>query len=233
MKDDFLSERIIFALDCPDARQAHDWIDKLWPEIRFFKVGLELFLAAGWPIVEHIRRKGGGVMLDLKFLDIPTTVTRAVRQCTGRGIAFITIHGTRQTVAAAMDGKGDDSMKVLAVTFLTSQMEAKGFSLQAAEETVMERARACSGSDGLISSPTDVAALRREFGSEPVLVTPGIRDSTDSSDDHIRTADAALAIAAGSDYLVIGRPIRLARDPLGKVKLIKEGIDAVLRPSHP
>ena len=228
MKDNFLSERIIFALDCADTKQAYAWIDKLWPEIRFFKIGLELFLASGWPLLEHIRRKGGGVMLDLKFFDIPATVAKAVHQCTGKGITFITIHGNKQTVAAAMDGKGEDSMKILAVTFLTSQMKGEGHSKQNAEEIVIERARECVGCDGLISSPLEVAALRKEFGPDPILVTPGIRDSDDPPDDQERIANAEAAISAGSDYLVIGRPIRLAREPLKKIKHIKEAIAAAL-----
>lgn len=221
-----VSERIIFALDCANKKEAQSWIDRLWPEVRFFKVGLELFLSAGWPIIEYIQSKGGKVMLDLKFLDIPTTVTKAVQQCAGRDITFVTVHGYRQTVAAAVEGKGKDSMKILAVTLLTSQ--ANVASSQTAEELVLARAKdsLTVGCEGLVASPLEARILRERFGQKPILVTPGIRDREDAKNEQQRFTDVATAVAAGSDYLVVGRPIRLAAEPLAKVKLIKEQIAA-------
>lgn len=218
------SERIIFALDLANEKEARKWVERLLPEIVFFKVGLELFLATGWSLVEHIQSKGGKVMLDLKFLDIPNTVTEAVRQCAGRGISFITVHGYPDTVAAALKGRDRDSMKILAVTLLTSQASDGNF--QTAQELVVARARDSlkAGCDGLVASPLEAKVLREGFGKEPILVTPGIRDEGDIKNEQRRSSDAATAIATGSDYLVIGRPIRLAKDPLAKVKLIKEQI---------
>lgn len=227
--------RIIFALDCADEKEARKWVERLWPEIIFFKVGLELFLAAGWQIVEQIQSRGGKVMLDLKFLDIPNTVTRAVQQCVGRGISFITVHGHLDTVKAAIKGREKDPMQILAVTLLTCQADLSGFNLkkevqqEKAKRMLVKRARDSwnAGCDGLVGSSLDAKILRDEFGEEPILVTPGVRDKDDVKNDHIRSSDAATAIAAGSDYLVIGRPIRLAEDPLAKVRLIKEQIAGI------
>ncbi len=170
-------------------------------------------------------------MLDLKFLDIPNTVTKAVKQCARRDISFITVHGHFDAVAAAVEGKDNgDSMKILAVTLLTSQADIRTSAFQTVQELVAERARASlrAGCDGLVASPLEAKVLRAKFGKEPILVTPGIRDETDDKNEQQRFSDAASAIAAGSDYLVIGRPIRLAEDPLAKVKLIKEQIAGVI-----
>lgn len=217
-----MEERIIFALDCASADEAYKWVELVGGEIRIFKIGLELFLAAGWQLVEGIQERGGKVMLDLKFHDIPATVAGAVRQVKGRQICFITLHAYPAAIAAAMQAKGDDQMQVLAITLLTSQADNS-------TELVLARARdsIAAGCDGLVASPLEAAALRTEFGNEFTLIAPGIRSAADAADDQKRTADAAAAISKGSDYVVIGRPIRLAADPLAKVRSIKQSIAAV------
>ena len=171
-----LRDRIIVALDVPASAEARAWVERLGDQVGFFKVGLELFLGAGFGIVDWIIGRGHRVMLDLKFFDVPQTVRRAVAQLNGRGISFATVHGNRPIVEAAVEARGD--LKLLAVTVLTSfgQDEAKEMgSEKPVEDLVLSRAAQAVelGCDGIVCSPLEAAMLRRRLGDDFWIVTPG------------------------------------------------------------
>ncbi len=230
MKDIPFDERIIFALDFADPDTARSWIARLDRQIRFFKVGLQLFLAGGWPIVEYISERGNKVMLDLKFFDIPETVGLAVQQLRDRGVYFATIHGNDAIIRAAVKQKGD--LNILAVTVLTSFDEAdmRDMGLNGSvEDLVLFRAKRALelGCDGIVSSPLEARELRQRFGDDFFVVTPGIRPGLNrdvEKDDQRRIATAKQAIMDGADYVVIGRPISTSSDPLYTVETIQEEI---------
>ncbi|GAB4342220.1 MAG: orotidine-5'-phosphate decarboxylase [Desulfobulbaceae bacterium] len=230
MKNIPLDERIIFALDFGDPGLAAEWVRRLDGHLGFFKVGLQLFLAGGWPVVEDILGRGNKVMLDLKFFDIPETVRLAVEQLQNRGVSFATIHGNRPIIEAAVAEKTD--LKILAVTVLTSfdesDMREMGFT-GSVRDLVLTRARKALelGCDGVVSSALEAAKLREELGKNFLVVTPGIRPGANGDsgdDDQKRTATARQAIINGADHVVIGRPISTSDDPVGTVLAIKEEI---------
>lgn len=230
MKNIQLNERIIYALDFSDPVEAAQWVEKLDSKLKFFKVGLQLFLAGGWPVVDHIVDRGNKVMLDLKFFDIPETVHLAVQQLKDKKVNFATIHGNDPIIRAAVKEKSD--LKLLAVTVLTSfdesDMLEMGFTKKV-EDLVLIRAKKALelGCDGIVSSPLEASALRKEFGSNFFIVTPGIRPGLNidlEKDDQKRVATAKKAIIDGADHVVIGRPIRTSPDPLYTVQTIQEEI---------
>ncbi len=229
-----LDHRIILALDVPDGKSARKLVGLLQKEIRFFKIGLQLFLAEGFPMVEWIARQGCKVMLDLKFYDIPKTVELACRQLNNRNITFATAHGHKSIIKAAAAGAKD--YFILAVTVLTSlgNEELKEMDSQITIEDLVER-RAISakeaGCNGIVCSPVEAARIRKAVGEKLFIVTPGIRPEhhSDPMDDQKRIQTPAKAIEAGADFLVIGRPITQSPDPLDKVKAIKSEIKAVLK----
>ncbi|MGW8161958.1 MAG: orotidine-5'-phosphate decarboxylase [Desulfobulbales bacterium] len=227
MKDIPLNERIIFALDFADPKLAGQWVRKLDSQVRFFKVGLQLFLAGGWPVIDDIIDRGNKVMLDLKFFDIPETVHLAVRQLQNRGVTFATVHGNRPIIEAAVAEKSE--MKVLAVTVLTSfdesDMVEMGFT-GSVRDLVLIRARKALelGCDGVVSSALEAESLRNELGPNFLVVTPGIRPGLNrdvEEDDQKRVATAQQAIINGADHVVIGRPISTAPDPVRTVATIQ------------
>jgi len=225
-----LNEKIIFALDFADPIEARHWVEQLDYKIKFFKVGLQLFLAGGWPAIDHILHRGNKVMLDLKFFDIPETVHLAVQQLKNRGVTFATIHGNKPIIEAAIQDKGD--LKILAVTVLTSfdesDMYEMGFSKKIKDLVLIRSEKALrSGCDGIVCSPLEAAALRREFGSNFIVVTPGIRPGINKDvekDDQKRIATAKQAILNGADYIVIGRPISTSSNPLATVQNLQQEI---------
>lgn len=234
MKNIPLNERIIFALDFPDPKEASIWVEKLDGRIKFFKVGLQLFLAGSWPVIDHIVDRGNKVMVDLKFFDIPETVGLAVEQLTNRGATFATIHGNEPIIEAAVKVKKE--LKLLAVTVLTSfsenDMREMGFT-RTVEDLVLIRSRNALnlGCDGIVSSPLEAATLRKEFGSNFLVVTPGIRPGLNrdiEKDDQKRVATARQAIINGADHVVIGRPISTSPDPLYTIETIQTEIAAGL-----
>ena len=229
-----LEERIIFALDFPDPEEAFRWVDMLDGRIKFFKVGLQLFLAGWWPVIDYIVDRGNKVMLDLKFFDIPETVGLAVAQARSRGAVFATVHGNAPIIEAAVRERGE--LKILAVTVLTSfdesDMREMG-SDKSVQELVLVRARKALrlGCDGLVSSPLEAAALRREFGANFLVVTPGIRPGLNrdiEKDDQKRIATARDAIGNGADHVVVGRPISTSADPLRTVDMLQQEIAEAL-----
>ena len=224
-----LNERIIFALDVPTPEEAKQLVRKLDGDIKFFKVGLELFLAGWWDIVDFIIDRGNKVMLDLKFFDIPETVHLAIQQVKNRGVSLTTIHGNDAIIRAAVSDRGN--VKVLAVTVLTSfdesDMRQMGMT-GSVEDLVLIRAKKALalGCDGVVSSALEAKPLRADLGNDFLVVTPGIRpeSSVPGEDDQKRIATARNAIINGADHVVIGRPIRTAADPISTIKKLQDEI---------
>jgi len=225
-----INERIIFALDFADPEEALEWVKKLDSELKFFKVGLQLFLAGWFHVIDEIVKRGNKIMVDLKFFDIPETVKLAVEQLQNRNITFATVHGNDTIVKAAAEAKGD--VQILAVTVLTSfgenDMREMGFT-GSVEDLVMMRCRRALGlgCDGVVSSALEASKLRQEFGENFLVVTPGIRPGANietSEDDQVRIATAKQAIINGADHVVVGRPIKNASDPLALIRSMHEEI---------
>ncbi|HEC97028.1 MAG TPA: orotidine-5'-phosphate decarboxylase [Nitrospirae bacterium] len=225
-----LNERIIFALDFSDPEEAKEWVEKIDCKIKFFKVGLQLFLAGWWPVIDHIVNRGNKVMVDLKFFDIPETVNLAVQQLKNRGVTFTTIHGNDPIIEAAVKEK--NGLKILAVTVLTSFDESDMVEMgltKTVEDLVLIRAKKALilGCDGIVSSPLEASTLRKDFGSNFIIVTPGIRPGLNrdiEKDDQKRVATAKQAIINGADHVVIGRPISTSPDPLSTINTIQKEI---------
>ncbi len=231
MKDIALEERVIFALDVPDAASARQLVERLDGSIRFFKVGLQLFLAGGWPVIDHIVSRGNKVMLDLKLYDIPETVRLAVEQFADRGVMFATVHGYAPVVEAALAAEAD--VKILAITVLTSmgadELQEFNFSGSVDDLVKLRTGRVLAlGCHGVVCSAREAAMLRAAYGDSFDMVTPGIRPTGSSARDQQRIATPMGAIKDGSDYLVIGRPIRDAADPLAMVDSILQEISSAL-----
>jgi orotidine-5'-phosphate decarboxylase len=221
-------DRLIVALDFPSSAAALDLVDRLQGACRWFKVGIELYYAAGNQILDRLRERGFEVFLDLKLHDIPNTVAGAVRAVASTGASLLTVHaggGERMMRAAAQAADRPGAPRLLAVTVLTSMDAAElgavgvgdaGEAGGVVETQVLRLARLAraAGIDGLVCSAEEVAAVREAMGPEALLVVPGIRPAgTGSSDDQSRVASAAQAIARGASKLVVGRPITQAPDP--------------------
>jgi orotidine-5'-phosphate decarboxylase len=226
------AERLIVALDVPDAAQARALVERLGDAARFYKAGLELAMARGYfELVEWLATRGSKVFADVKLFDIPETVARAVANLRGRGIHFATVHGSQAMMEAAAREKGE--VKILAVTVLTSldrgDLDDMGYTCDL-ERLVLSRARRAmeAGCDGVISSGLEAARLKAEFRDRLLVVTPGIRPLDNKTvDDQKRTVDVAQAFAAGADYIVVGRPIRQAADPRAAAEAIQRSIAAI------
>jgi orotidine-5'-phosphate decarboxylase len=215
-------QRLIVALDVPSATASAELINKLEGTCQWFKVGLELFTAAGPAVLEPLVARGHSVFLDLKFHDIPNTVAGAVRSAAGLGARMINVHaagGPAMLAAAKAALEGiTNPPGLLAVTVLTSmdaaQLESTGVARSPAQQVEL-LAKMCfaAGIRGFVCSPQEVAALRALTGPEGVLVIPGIRPAGSDTNDQKRLATPAEALRAGASYLVIGRPITQAPDP--------------------
>jgi len=230
--------RVIVALDYADAAGALALVDRLPPAQCRVKVGKELFTAAGPALVETLAARGFGVFLDLKYHDIPNTVAGACRAAAALGVWMLNVHalGGAAMMKAAREALASHSTppQLVAVTVLTSMADADlaqlGFAGRA-PELVLRLARLArdSGLDGVVASAQEAALLRRECGPGFRLVTPGIRLAESGRDDQHRVATPAVAIADGADYLVIGRPITRAPDPLAALEVINREIDQALK----
>ncbi len=223
-------ERLIFALDVPDALTARRLVDTLGDAVCFYKLGLELFMDAGYfRLVERLRGAGKRVFVDLKFFDVPATVGRAVRRLSGSGASYCTVHGNDSMLEAACENRGDTG--ILAVTALTSldrgDLDDLGFQCDPRELVLSRAKRAFEiGCDGVISSGLEVPALRRHVDDRLIVVTPGIRPVENRpADDQKRTVDVRRAFLNGADHIVVGRPIRDAPDP----RAAAEGIQSTIR----
>lgn len=225
--------RIIVALDFPDAQGALALAQRLDPKQCRVKVGKELYTAAGPSLVEQLQRSGFTVFLDLKFHDIPNTVAGACAAAAQLGVWMINVHalGGRAMMAAAREAvaKSRKPPRLVAVTLLTSMAAADMADVGMAggpQDAVLRLARLAqaSGLEGVVCSPQEAGALRRQCGKDFLLVTPGIRPADADRDDQQRVATPRSATEAGANYLVIGRPITRAADPLAALRAIQAEI---------
>jgi len=226
------AERLIVALDVPQAEAARALVEQLGDAVQFYKVGLELFMAGGYfELIDWLAARQKKVFVDLKFFDVPETVRSAVRALATSGASFATVHGNQAIMEAAAHDKG--ALKILAVTVLTSldrgDLDDLGFDCDV-EKLVLSRARRAllAGVDGIVSSGLEAPLIRRELGEKLLVVTPGIRPvDNQSADDQKRTVDVAQAFRNGADYIVIGRPIRQAADPRAAALAVQRTIAEV------
>jgi len=226
---------VIIALDFDGADGARALVKRLGDSVDFYKVGMELYAAAGMTFVRELMDGGKKVFLDLKLYDIGETVKRAVAVVARSGVRFLTVHGSESIMRAAVEGRGASDLKLLAVTVLTNFTERDLGELgyqTSVEDLVALRARsamAC-GIDGIVCSALEAAAVRSIVGPKTILVTPGVRSRGADVGDQKRIATPAEAIAAGADYLVIGRQVTRAADPKAEVEKIGVELEsAVLR----
>jgi orotidine-5'-phosphate decarboxylase len=211
-------DRLIVALDVPSVAVAEAMIARLGDSVTFYKIGYQLAYAGGLPLVRQLSSAGKKVFVDLKLHDIGNTVARGVESVAGLGATFLTVHAYPQTMKAAVEARAGSGLKILAVTVLTSydddDLHAAGYRL-GVSDLVEARAQQAQvlGVDGLVCSPKEAASLRKIVGHQMNLVTPGIRPAGAASGDQKRIMTPGRAIAAGADYLVVGRPITEASDP--------------------
>ncbi len=227
-------DRLIFALDVPDADAARKLFERLGDSVSFYKIGLELCMAGGYfELLDWLLKHDKKVFVDLKFFDVPATVAAAVARLRERGAHFATIHGNQSIMEAAAAEKGD--LKLLAVTVLTSldrgDLDDLGFDCDV-EALVVSRARRAleAGCDGVVSSGLEVPILRREVDDKLFVVTPGIRPVENRpSDDQKRVVSVEQAFTNGADHIVVGRPIRDADDPRAAAEAIQATIETLFR----
>jgi orotidine-5'-phosphate decarboxylase len=223
-----MKDRLIVALDVPTIAAAREMAARLDGVVSFFKIGLWLAFAEGVDGLLHsLISSGKRVFLDAKMHDIGQTVQEGVARAADRGLSFVTVHGEPQVMRAAVKGKGGSSLKIFAISILTSlddtALKHMGYALSAQALIHLRAKQAVEfGCDGLIASAADDPnQLRRLAGSDRLLIgTPGIRSAGDTADDHARLATPAAAIERGSDYLVVGRPIIAAADPAERARQI-------------
>ncbi|MGZ5802730.1 MAG: orotidine-5'-phosphate decarboxylase [Xanthobacteraceae bacterium] len=216
-------DRLIVALDVPSVAAAQAMVGKLGDAVTFYKIGYQLAYAGGLPFAELLARSGKKVFLDLKLHDIGNTVARGVESVAKLGATFLTVHAYPQTMKAAVEARGD-KLRILAVTVLTSyddsDLKAAGYG-EGVSQLVVRRANQAReiGVDGLVCSAEEAATLRPLVG-KLALVTPGIRPAEADAGDQKRIMTPAKAIAAGADYLVVGRPVVEAADPKAAAEAI-------------
>lgn len=218
-------DRLIVALDVPSVKDAEAMVTRLGSSVSFYKIGYQLAFAGGIPFAAGLIAAGKQVFLDLKLHDIGNTVAKGVESVAQMGATFLTVHAYPQTMKAAVEGKRGSTLKILAVTVLTSydaaDLEAAGYKLGVSELVARRAGQARDiGIDGLVCSPEEAANLRGIVGGSLVLVTPGIRPAGSAAGDQKRIMTPAKAIAAGADYLVVGRPIVEAADPKAAAEMI-------------
>jgi orotidine-5'-phosphate decarboxylase len=224
-------DRLIVALDLPSVDAAEALVTRLGDAVSFYKVGYQLAFAGGLPFAERLARAGKQVFLDLKLHDIGNTVARGVESVARLGATFLTVHAFPQTMKAAVEARGQSGLRLLAVTVLTSyddaDLAAAGYDLTVAELVAERAAQARDmGLDGIVCSAEEAAKLRGIVSRAMTLVTPGIRPAGADAGDQKRIMTPAAAIAAGADYLVVGRPIVAAADPKAAAQAIVAEIAA-------
>ncbi len=225
-------DRLIVALDLSSVDVAETMVAQLGDAVTFYKIGYQLAYAGGLPFAAKLIGAGKNVFLDLKLHDIGNTVQKGTESAARMGATFLTVHGYPQTMKAAVEGKRGSPLKILAVTVLTSyddgDLQNAGYRMKVSElaATRAQQARDI-GMDGLVCSPEEAANLRAIAGDKMVLVTPGIRPAGSAAGDQKRVMTPAKAIAAGADYLVVGRPIVEAADPKRAAESIVAEINSV------
>jgi orotidine-5'-phosphate decarboxylase len=226
-------DRLIVALDLPNVADAEAMVARLGDSVTFYKIGYQLAYAGGLPLVRQLAGAGKKVFLDLKLHDIGNTVARGVESIATLGATFLTVHAYPQTMKAAVEARAGSGLKILAVTVLTSyddgDLHAAGYRL-GVTDLVAARAQQAQvlGVDGLVCSPEEASSLRKIVGHQMNLVTPGIRPMGATAGDQKRIMTPARAIAAGADYLVVGRPVMEAGDPKAAAEAIVKEIEQAL-----
>ena len=213
--------KLIVALDAKDLCQNRLIFNKLETEVDFFKIGQRTFVVDGFNLVDEIKNLGKKVFLDLKLFDIKSTIQETVTRICEHEIDFLTVHGDPSVVEAATDGRKNEAMKILAVTFLTNQnrndLDLSLIKNGNIDELVTERAcnAFLAGADGVICSPLEANLIRKKNQfSDKIIVTPGIRLDKSDAGDQKRVSTPSEAIKAGANYIVVGRPIWNAKDPI-------------------
>lgn len=232
-------ERIIFPLDVSTLERAGKLVERLKSSVGVFKIGLELFVSAGPEVVKTVRTlaPGRGIFLDLKFHDIPATVAGATRSASDLGADFLTVHTSDRAMLEAAVGAGGGRTRILGVTVLTSlskeSMAEAGIDPKYADpgELVAHRARLArlAGCAGVVCSGREAKRVKDEFGSELLVITPGIRGKEDEAGDQKRVTTAYGAVRDGADYIVVGRPIRTSPNPAEAAAKIAEEVERGLR----
>jgi len=227
-------ERLIVALDLPTVAAAEAMVSRLGETVSFYKIGYQLAFAGGLPFAAGLIAAGKQVFLDLKLHDIGNTVTKGVQSVAQMGASFLTVHAYPQTMKAAVEGKKGSTLRILAVTVLTSyddtDLAAAGYDLTVGELAAARAEQARDiGVDGLVCSAEEATRLRSIAGPGMVLVTPGIRPSGSASGDQKRIMTPGNAIAAGADYLVVGRPVVEAGDPKAAAERIVSEIQNAIK----
>jgi orotidine-5'-phosphate decarboxylase len=227
-------DRLIVALDVPTIEAARALVGKLGDAVGFYKIGLELVMSGGLDLARELTRDKKQVFLDMKLLDIENTVERATRNAAAIGATFLTVHALdTKTLRAAVAGKAGTNLKILGVTVLTnldaSDIQQQGIGASPAD-LVARRARLArdAGCDGVVASGQEAGRVRAVVGPDMAIVTPGIRLPGNTVGDQARIATPEQAIAAGADYLVVGRPIAAADDPARAAELFVRSIEAGL-----
>ena len=228
-------DRLIVALDVPSVALAQKLIEELQDSVGVYKIGLELLFSGGLTLASDLVARGASVFIDAKLLDIEATVERATAAIARTGAQFLTVQAVdRKTLDAAVRGRGDSGLKLLGITVLTNLTPAD-LAQQGIDDTpselVLHRGLLArdSGFDGVIASGQEAAAIRKAAGDGFLIVTPGIRPEGGASHDQARIVTPAMAIAAGADYLVVGRPITAAPDPRAATLAIGEDMARALR----
>jgi orotidine-5'-phosphate decarboxylase len=225
-------DRLIVALDLPSVRAAEALVERLDDSVRFYKIGYQLAFAGGLPLAAALVRAGKRVFLDMKLHDIANTVASGVANVAQMDVTFLTVHAYPATLRAAIAAKAGSSLKILAVSVLTSfddgDLAEAGYGV-GVEALVARRAAQARdlGADGIVCAGSEAAALRPIAGPDMALVIPGIRPAGAPSGDQKRAVTPGQAMAAGADYLVVGRPVVSAADPVAAVEAIVAEIAAV------
>ncbi|MCQ9208060.1 MAG: orotidine-5'-phosphate decarboxylase [Omnitrophica bacterium] len=228
-----MSAKLIVALDTDELQVVEKLIDQLSSIVKIFKVGSQLFTACGPEVLQVVQQKGAEAFLDLKFHDIPNTVSHAMEAACRYKPLMITVHtlGGSQMLRSAVQARNHvgSSAKILGVTILTSldkgALEEIGLSASVNEEVLcLAQMAQAAGLDGVVASPQETVILRQSLGEDFIIVTPGIRPSGPMNDDQRRTMQAKEAVMAGASYIVVGRPITQSPDPLAQAKKILEEI---------
>jgi orotidine-5'-phosphate decarboxylase len=229
-----IKDKIIIALDVHTIKEAEKLVDMLSPYIRIFKVGMELFYSCGPKAIDIIKKYDREIFLDLKFHDIPNTVYSASKAASRLGVFMFNVHasGGKDMMKAAVEGaeeesgiSGVDRPRILGVTVLTSMDEQALLETgvkTSPREQVLNLAVLSkeSGLDGVVASPQEASLIRKEMGNDFLIVTPGIRPETSDKEDQKRIAAPEEAVKSGADYIVIGRPVTKAKDPIEAIKNI-------------
>ena len=217
---------VIIALDFDNARDADHLVGTLGDSAKIYKVGMELFAAAGMDYVRSLTGRGKSVFLDMKYHDIGETVKRAVAVAARSGASFLTVHGLGQVMRAAVEGRGDSPLKLIAITVLTSldqdDLREQGYSGTIPDLVAQRVEQAMKiGMDGIVASPLEARAIRAQAGPGAIIITPGVRSRGAAAGDQKRVATPREAVDDGVDYVVIGRQVSRAPDPAAALAAIR------------